>query len=82
MSDSVRYYLGIAFVLFVLADVMTFGYFYPRNEILFTTASLTDVATLEKVWSEWNAMNWVRSLFILVGVGFSFWSLHKIYTFK
>jgi hypothetical protein len=79
LSPAVRLYLGVAFVLYVLADVFTFAYFYPRNDIMFKTAQLTDVDTLKKVWAEWNAMNWVRSLIILTGLIFSFLSLHKIY---
>ena len=74
-----RLYLGIAFVLYVVADVFTFAYFYPRNEIMFKTAQLTDVDTLKRTWSEWSAMNWIRSLVMLAGLLFSFLSLHKIY---
>jgi len=77
-SPSIRMCLGAALVLYVLVDVMTVAYFYPRNDILFRTAPLTDVDTLRKAWSEWNAMNWVRSLILLIGLGFSFLSLHKI----
>ena len=79
-SPSIRMCLGAALVLYVLVDVMTFAYFYPRNDIMFRTASLTDVETLQKTWSEWNAMNWVRSLMLLIGIGFSCVSLHRIYS--
>ena len=79
-SPSIRMCLGAALVMYILVDVMTFAYFYPRNDIMFKTASLTDVETLRKTWSEWNAMNWVRSLMLLIGLGFSFLSLHKIYS--
>ena len=78
-SPSIRLYLGVAFVLYIVADVLTFAYFYPRNDIMFSTAQLTDVGLLKKVWSEWNVMNWIRSLILLAGLFFSFLSLHKIY---
>src|SRR5437763_11543112 len=78
-SSLIRMCLAAALVLYVLTDVMTFAYFYPRNEIMFRTASLTDVETLRKTWAEWNAMNWVRSLMMLIGLGLSCVSLHKIY---
>lgn len=81
-SPSVRLCFGIALVLYVLADVLTFTYFYPRNDILFTSAQLTDVETLKRVWSEWNTMNWVRSLIILIGITFSVLGLHKFYILK
>ena len=32
---KVRLYFGLAFLLAVLTDALTFAYFYPRNEILF-----------------------------------------------
>jgi hypothetical protein len=81
-SPSIRLCLGTAFVLYVLGDVFTFAYFYPRNDIMFKTAHLTDAALLRKTWSEWNMMNWVRSLIILAGLFFSFLSLHKVYSLQ
>ena len=79
-SPSIRLSLGVAFALYVLGDVLTFAYFYPRNDIMFRDAQLTDVNLLKKVWSEWTFMNWVRSFMILVGLSLSCLSLHKIYS--
>ena len=79
-SSSIRLYLGIAFALYLLAEGLTFGYFYPRNAIMFKTAQLTDISLLRKAWSEWNTMNWLRSLILLTGLFFSFLSLHKFYS--
>lgn len=79
-SPSIRLCLGAAFVLYVLGDVFTFAYFYPRNDIMFKTAQLNDADLLRKTWSEWNRMNWVRSFIILAGLFFSFLSLHKVYS--
>jgi hypothetical protein len=79
-SASIRLYLGAAFILYVLGDVFTFAFFYPRNDIMFTTAQLSEVELLRKTWSEWDSMNWLRSLMILAGLIFSFLSLHKIYS--
>ena len=81
-APAARLYLGVALIMQIAADVMTFSYFYPRNDVLFISASLTDVATLKQVWSEWNAMNWVRSAIVLAGVVFSLVALHKIYSVK
>jgi hypothetical protein len=77
-SPSIRITLGAAFLLYVAADLMTFAYFYPRNDIMFKTAPLNDVDLLTKAWSEWNTMNWVRSAIVLGGVVLSFISLEKI----
>ena len=79
-SPSVRLYLGAALALYILADVLIFAYFYPRNDIMFRTASLTDITLLKKTWSEWNMMNWVRSSVILVGLFFSFFALQKTFS--
>ena len=73
-------YLAAALVLYVLADVITFAYFYPRNEIMFKAAQLNDVTLLRETWVSWSAMNWVRSSILLAGVILSCVSLHKIYS--
>ncbi len=76
-APSVRIYLVVALAMYLLAEGMTFGYFYPRNAILFKTAQLTDTALLKKTWSEWNTMNWVRSLVLVIGIICSCLSLYK-----
>ncbi|HEX7905423.1 MAG TPA: DUF1772 domain-containing protein [Chitinophagaceae bacterium] len=81
-SSSIRLCLGIALALYLLAEGLTFGYFFPRNDIMFRDAALTDVNLLKQTWSEWNSMNWVRTCILLVGVFFSFLSLHKIYSLR
>jgi hypothetical protein len=79
-SPSIRLCLGAALAMYLLAEGLTFEYFFPRNNILFRDARLTDIDLLKKTWSEWNTMNWVRSGILLIGIFFSFLSLHKIYT--
>ena len=81
-SPSIRLCLGAALVLYILADVFTFAYFYPRNDIMFKTAQLTDVDLLKRTVSEWSSMNWLRSSVILAGLFFSFMALHKIYLLR
>jgi hypothetical protein len=79
-SSTIRLYLGLAFIFYVTADILTFAYFYPRNDILFKGAQLTDVELLRTTSKQWVQMNWVRSSIVLIGVFFSFLALHKIYT--
>ena len=81
-SPFIRIYLGTALVLYLVAEGLTFGYFFPRNDIMFRNARLTDVDLLKKTLAEWKAMNWVRSGILLAGVFFSFLSLHKIYSVR
>jgi uncharacterized membrane protein len=73
-----RLYFGLAFLLAVLTDVLTFAYFYPRNEILFRAAqSNADVFT--KICSEWSTMNWVRSMILAIGLVCSMKGLDTYY---
>lgn len=81
-TPTIRGALAAALVLYVLADVFTFAFFYPRNYILFSSAALTEVDKLQKAWSEWNSMNWVRSLIALLGIVCSCWGLHLSYLRK
>lgn len=78
-APGARWYLGIAATLYILADVFTFAYFYPRNHFMFNSAQLTETARLTKTWMQWKSMNWLRSLIIFAGLIFSFVSLDKIY---
>lgn len=81
-APAARPYLGAAFVFYVLTDVFTFAYFYPRNDIMWKTALMTDTELLRKTWSEWSNMNWLRTFILLVGLSFSFMSLHKILSIR
>ena len=81
-APAARPYLGAALVLYVAGEMFTFAYFFPRNDIMWNTAQLTDVDTLRKAWSEWSAMNWLRTFILLAGLCCSFLSLHKIFTIR
>ena len=76
-STSIRLYLGIALLCYISAMILTFGYFYPRNDIMFLSEQLPDTETLKKAASEWGQMNWVRSLIWLAGLICSFLALDK-----
>lgn len=76
-STSIRLYLGIALLCYISSMILTFTYFYPRNEIMFLSEQLPDTETLKKVASEWGRMNWVRSLIWLAGLICSFLALDK-----
>jgi len=76
-SSSIRLILGIALLCYVTSMILTFTYFYPRNEVMFLSEQLPVTETLKKVASEWGRMNWVRSLIWLVGLVCSFLALDK-----
>ena len=76
-STSIRLYLGIALLCYISSMILTFTYFYPRNEIMFLSEQLPDTETLKRVTSEWGRMNWVRSLIWLAGLICSFLALDK-----
>lgn len=77
-STSIRLYLGIAVVCFASSLVLTFTYFYPRNEIMFLSEQVPDTETLKTVATEWGRMNWVRSLIWLIGLLLTFKALDKV----
>ena len=77
-STSIRTFLIIAFLLYVLADVFTFAYFYPRNDILFKSDISSNLEAIKIAWKQWAPMNWLRSFIIFTGLICSFISLYKI----
>lgn len=78
-SRSIRIFLIVAFLLYVLVDVFTFAYFYPRNDIMFKSDISTNLENIKTALHQWVPMNWLRSFIIFVGLICSFISLHKIY---
>lgn len=79
-SAGIRSYLGIALVCYASSMVLTFTYFYPRNEIMFLSEQLPDTETLKRVAIEWGKMNWVRSFILLAGLFCIFLALDKYMT--
>ena len=79
-APGIRIYLVVALVMYLVAEGLTFQYFYPRNDIMFRTAQLSDIDLLKKTWSQWNIMNWVRTFVLVIGVICSSLSLHKWYS--
>jgi hypothetical protein len=77
-GKKVRLYFGFALLIAVLTDVLTFAFFYPRNEILFLGAD-GNVHALMKAWSEWSNVNWLRSLLLVFGLVCSMKGLDSLY---
>ena len=77
-GGRVRGFLLAAFVLYVIGEGMTFLYFYPRNDIMFTS-SLADTERLRTTWEQWCRMNWARTLVIAAGFVCSATALHYSY---
>jgi uncharacterized membrane protein len=77
VSSTVRLFLGIALLCYVSSMILTFTYFYPRNEVMFLSEQLPGTETLTKAASEWGRMNWVRSLIWLTGLVCAFIALDK-----
>ncbi|ASK30678.1 hypothetical protein CEY12_11380 [Chryseobacterium sp. T16E-39] len=75
---QVKGYMIPAFVLFILADVLTVVYFFPRNSILFEQKPI-DIKAAVQAWKEWSRMNWIRSLLLLTGIVLSCIALHRTY---
>lgn len=78
---KVRLLLGIALLCYITGDILSFTYFHPRTDVMFSDP-IPDSETLKRLSSEWSAMNWVRSFILLIGVIFSFLAVDKMYTSK
>lgn len=65
--SSVRLALSIAILCYITSMILTFTYFYPRNDVMFLSQPLPDTALLKKAAAEWGRMGWVRCLLSLAG---------------
>jgi hypothetical protein len=74
-STSIRVYLGIAILGYISSMILTFTYFYPRNDIMFLSEQLPDTETLKKAATEWGRMGWFRCFLSLVGLICTFLAL-------
>ena len=79
-SSSIRLYLGIALLCYITSMILTFTYFYPRNDVMFLSQQLPDTETLKKAATEWGRMGWVRCLLSLAGLVCTFIALDKTTT--
>lgn len=67
----------VALILAVSVDVLTFAYFYPRNDIMFV-APIDNVDAIRSAISSWQNMNWIRSGLIAIVVALDFLALLKV----
>jgi hypothetical protein len=66
-----------ALILAVSVDILTFSYFYPRNEIMFA-GPIDNVDAIRSALSGWRDMNWIRSGLIAIVVFLDFFALVKV----
>lgn len=65
-----RYVAMTSLAFALLGDVITFGYFYPRNEVMFMAP--IDNSAVHAAWDEWSTMNWFRSFICLLNTILAF----------
>lgn len=75
---KVRLYFGLALLLAVLTEALTYAYFFPRNEILFRAAA-SNAEAFTRICSEWSIMNWVRNIMLAFGLVCSMKGLDAYY---
>lgn len=80
-SGKIRLFLGIAFVLAVLTDVLTFSYFYPRNDMIMNLPIEGNTEKLLDILKQWRFMNWIRTSMLFIGLICSCAALDRIYKF-
>ena len=77
-GKRVRIYCAIALMCAVATDMLTFAYFYPRNDILFKSPIATNLHAIKAAWEQWSAMNWFRSVICAVTLVFDFLAFNLI----
>jgi hypothetical protein len=75
----VRTLLLFALGFHVAADIMTFAYFYPRNDIMFLENPL-NAENARAAWQGWSSMNWLRTLIVGAGVVCTSLALDAVYS--
>jgi len=71
----IRYIAMGALVLAVFADLLTFGYFYPRLDIMFTAPLESNGEAIQQAVKQWSSMNWFRSAMCAANTFLSFTTL-------
>ena len=67
-----RYIAIASLTLAILADALTFGYFYPRNEIMFVAPMEGSIDAVKIAWQQWSSMNLFRSAMCTFNVALTF----------
>lgn len=78
-SKKARLSFAVGFALVVIADIMTFTYFYPRNDIIFESILAENIERIRIAVQQWEMMNWIRSLLVAAGLVFAFMGLHEVF---
>lgn len=78
-SPKTRGFLLIAFLLAVSGDILTFTYFYPRNDLLMHLPLKGNANRFTVILQQWRTINWIRSALIFTGLLFSCLGLNEVY---
>ena len=70
-----RYIALGTLLLAVFADALTFGYFYPRLDIMFTAPLESNGEGIRHAVEQWSSMNWFRSAMCAVNTFLAFTTL-------
>jgi Domain of unknown function (DUF1772) len=81
-SVSLRYYFAASLACYAAILILTLAYFIPRDLILFTWSIPDHLEEIRTASAQWSAMNWIRPLFGLAGVLFSFKGLDTYYAWR
>lgn len=79
VSVSIRTYFCISFLLYALIAILTFVYFIPRDMIIFTQPIEGHTEQIKTALSQWENMNWLRTVLGLTGVMFTIKGIDTFY---
>lgn len=81
-DKQIRFFNISTLTLILIIDLLTFTYFFPRNDIIFNPNSTINIKTFTKVLKEWEITNWIRTFITLGVVALYGLSLHKLFSIK
>lgn len=81
-SKPIRYCVLAALTIILIGDVLTFTYFYPRNEFIFQHGDINNITAMKQTITEWQNMNWFRSILITGSIVLYCIAMHKNYSLQ
>ena len=82
VDRRLRWLCAAAAAFAIAGDMMTFAYFYPRNDIMFRSAEPLNWDAIRAAHAQWTSMNWVRSGVVAVGLVSAFLAYSRMFALR
>lgn len=82
VDRRLRWLCAAAAACAIAGDMMTFAYFYPRNDIMFRSAEPLNWDAIRAAHAQWTSMNWVRSGVVALGLVNAFLAYSRFFAIR